>query len=229
MIFSINHSNRKTMTEQRNGSQDTIYHVYNRGNKKDRIFYDYEDYNYFLKALFKYSEELNFVLFCYCLMDNHFHFCCKQKSEKSLTMLMQRLNTSYAMYFNKKYKQVGDIFQGRYKSKIVNSDNYLAYLSMYIHANPIKKGVIALQEYPFSSYSEYYNCQEVHCDHSLILSQFNDSYLEYFVYGQKFKEDRLNSLSSGNNDLEAPPTRYPNPRPTLSDILNQENLIKGEG
>jgi putative transposase len=193
------------MTDSRKTEPQTTYHVYNRGNKKDVIYYDDQDFQYYLKSLIKYSKETNFTIFCYCLMDNHFHFCCKQNSEIALTKLMLKLNTSYAMYFNNKYKQVGHLFQGRFKAKVVDSDMYLAYLSMYIHANPVDKGVYNLSEYKYSSYQEYYNGQALHCDHKPILAQFNDSYLELFFYVQKFKEDRINHLSSQNSAEPEPP------------------------
>ncbi|MDB4940462.1 MAG: transposase like protein [Candidatus Doudnabacteria bacterium] len=192
------------MNRTRVSAPDTIYHVYNRGNKKDILYYDNQDFKYFLDALVKYAEETGFTIYCYCLMTNHFHFCCKQNTETSLAKLMLKLNTSYAMYFNQKYKQVGHIFQGRFKAKVVDSDAYLAYLSMYIHANPVDLGVTTLHEYKYSSYNEYYDCEERICDHKPVLAQFNDSYLEYFVYGHKFKEDRLNHLSYKNGTENSP-------------------------
>lgn len=77
-------------------------------------------------------------LLAYCLMPNHFHFLIKQSSLNSIYYFINSLNTRYVMYFNKKYKRVGPLFQGVYKAVLVEDDSQLLYLSKYIHRNPAK-------------------------------------------------------------------------------------------
>lgn len=76
-------------------------------------------------------------LFAYCLMPNHYHFLLRQKAEKDIEIFMKSMMTRYAMYFNKRYRRVGTLFQDKYKAVLVDSDEQLLYLSRYIHRNPI--------------------------------------------------------------------------------------------
>jgi putative transposase len=94
------------------------------------------------------------TLLAYCLMPNHFHFFIKQKSEVSIDKFMQSLCTRYTMYFNKKYKRVGSLFQGVYKAVLVTSDPQFLHLSRYIHKQALALQGETLQAQP-CSYPEY--------------------------------------------------------------------------
>jgi putative transposase len=85
-------------------------------------------------------------LLAYCLMPNHFHFLVRQSSANSIDRFINSLNTRYVMYFNKKYKRVGPLFQDVYKAVLVKTDEQLLYLSIYIHNNPKAKGSIQSKE-----------------------------------------------------------------------------------
>jgi|SRR3989344_4964416 len=136
------------------------YHIYNRGNSKQKIFLDKKDYNRFLKLIFicNSNRNINFRdifithkniltfdrgstlidLGAYCLMPNHFHLLIKEKSDGNTSLFIKKLATAYVMYFNKKYKRSGSLFEGKFKSQHVNSDRHLKYLFSYIHLNPVK-------------------------------------------------------------------------------------------
>lgn len=136
------------------------YHVYNRGNSKQKIFLDKKDYDRFLKLIFLCNSHKNinfrdlfedaddvFIfdrgdtlvdIGAYCLMPNHFHLLVKEKGEGNTSIFMQKLATAYVMYFNKKYDRTGSLFEGKFKSKHVDSDRYLKYIFSYIHLNPVK-------------------------------------------------------------------------------------------
>ena len=107
-----------------------------------------------LLRLNNFSGDISFI--SYCLMPNHFHLLVKQKNATTIDTFMNSLCTRYAMYFNKKYKRVGVLFQDHYKAVRVASDEQLLHLSRYIHRNPIKllQGG-PLQSYSYSSYQEY--------------------------------------------------------------------------
>jgi putative transposase len=130
-----------------------FYHVYNRGVAKQPIFLEAADKRQFLKILArhldpadtstkndgvtyrKYDQDIE--LLCYCLMGNHFHLLVYMgEDETSLKSLMQAVLTAYTMYFNKKYKRVGTLFQGVFKASRISSDAYLLHISRYIHLNP---------------------------------------------------------------------------------------------
>jgi len=137
---------------------DEYYHIYNRGNSKQKIFHDKEDYERFMKLLLLSNGKNNFKIFfikkdsiyefnrgkqlvnlgAYCLMPNHFHILITQTKEGSISKFMQKLTTGYSMYYNKKYERTGSLFEGKFKSEHVNNDRYLKYLFSYIHLNPIK-------------------------------------------------------------------------------------------
>lgn len=162
------------------------YHIYNRGVEKRKIFLDKEDYFHFLKLLYICNSEKSITLRnigkhfdrgetianigAYCLMPNHFHILVHEKIENGTSVFMKKLLTAYAMYFNKKYKRTGILFQGRFKSEHASTDNYLKYLYAYIHLNPAKlkepkwretknynsKELLSyVKEYPYSSLREY--------------------------------------------------------------------------
>lgn len=133
------------------------YHIYNRGNSKQDIFLDTQDYLVFQQFLylmnmekrvtarevgqFVYSykrEEPLVSIGAYCLMPNHIHILLKQEQENGISKFMQKLSTAHAMYFNKKYTRTGGLFEGAFKSKWVSGDVYLKYLYSYIHLNPMK-------------------------------------------------------------------------------------------
>jgi putative transposase len=169
---------------------DEYYHLYNRGSNKMDIFKDETDYRRFQALLFL-ANGTNPVVFrdiekdeifshergeqqvylgAYCLMPNHFHILLTPAVENGVQNFMQKLATSYSMYFNRKYERTGVLFEGRFKSQHAGEDRYLRYLFSYVHLNPVKLiqhdwrergiGDLAathkyLSRYAFSSYSDY--------------------------------------------------------------------------
>lgn len=145
-------------------SPDEYYHIYNRGNNREPIFLDKQDYTSFLKRLrivlglerdfiglrINPFPAKSFTIIAFCLMANHFHFLIHQNGKIPISSLMNKLSTSYARYFNAKYNRVGNIFQDTFKAKLVDNDEYLMYLSAYIHNNPEKPF-----GYEYSSLNEY--------------------------------------------------------------------------
>lgn len=133
----------------------TIYHVISRGNNKKDIFLDDKDYNVFLKHLKETLEEKEFLLYCYCLMPNHFHLLI-ETLDTPLSKIMQKLLTNYAIYFNYRYEQTGHVFQDRYKAKICDKEEYLFKLLQYIHLNPLRAGITKdINNYKWSSHLVY--------------------------------------------------------------------------
>jgi putative transposase len=145
---------------------DTFYHLYNRGADKRNIFRDKKDYDHFLSLFEKYltpppknsflikntSLHQEIDLICYTLMPNHYHFLVKQHTDKAITKLVRKICTSYSMYFNKKYKRSGTLFEGRFQAVIVETDEQLLHLSRYIHLNSHLAGIFTVKSYPYSSY-----------------------------------------------------------------------------
>lgn len=163
---------------------NSFYHVYNRGVEKRDIFLDQQDYHVFLNLLKLYlspqkeaADQMKTIfpgkrirvrktffgdvsIHSFCLMPNHFHLLLHQQSSNGMTEFVRSVCTSYSMYFNKKYKRVGSLFQGVYKAILVLQDEYLLHLSRYIHRNPLKLtgwNPVNLESYPYSSLSTYLN------------------------------------------------------------------------
>ena len=117
-----------------------IYHVIARGNNKEYIFKEDIDKGYFIKQLKESIDGMNYRVFGYVLMDNHYHILI-QTMDKKLQEIMHQINNKYSKYFNAKYKRVGHVFQGRYKATLVQDERYLIWVLRYIHQNPVQAGI----------------------------------------------------------------------------------------
>ncbi len=113
------------------------YHIINRGVERRCIFMDEKDYLKFLEILDESAKTYTFEVYAYALMGNHYHLLLKTTA-LNLSLLMRQINGRYSIYFNKKYKRVGPLWQGRFKSLFVYDENYLKVLVKYIELNPIK-------------------------------------------------------------------------------------------
>ncbi|MCP4423654.1 MAG: transposase [Chloroflexi bacterium] len=132
------------------------YHIYNRGARRLSIFREEENYLFVLGRLKQYLLEFNLSVIAYVLMPNHYHFLVRQLGEYGAGLLPQRIFNSYSKAYNKRYDHSGTLFEGRYKAKRVNSDPYLRHLCRYIHANPVKDGLVEhIEEWPYSNYLEW--------------------------------------------------------------------------
>lgn len=125
----------------------------------------------------KTLPDKSFELVCYCLMPNHFHLLIKQVANVPVSKLILKVCTSYAMYFNKRHDRVGSLFQDTFKAISIEDNNYLFWLSAYIHKNPIEAGIVDdLKQWQWSSYLDYINERDgILCDKSIILEQLSTS------------------------------------------------------
>lgn len=129
---------------------EAYYHVYARGNSRQKLFLDTHDYQYFINLFERYLSKTarqdrtgliyphfygKLELLCYCLMENHFHLLVYQRDEKALTDFMRGLMASYSRYFNKKYSRSGSPYESRFKASHIDNQTYLTHISRYIHLN----------------------------------------------------------------------------------------------
>ncbi len=135
--------------------EGAAYHVTARGNERRNIFFSKTDYVKFLQYLSEAKKKFNINLHCYVLMSNHYHLLIETPNA-NLSRAMHYINGSYTTYINIKRQRNGHLFQGRYKSILVEKNNYLLELSRYIHLNPVRANMVEKPEdYPHSSYSLY--------------------------------------------------------------------------
>lgn len=181
------------------------YHIFNRGVNRLPVFTDILEYNRFLKILAYYQIEgpkPRFSRFdpqihaidldkkivkivCFCLMSNHFHLVLKQTKDNGITEFLGKISNSYTRYFNTKNGRVGPIFQGEFKSVLVENNEQLLHLSRYVHLNPLVSGITKeLGSYRWSSYLEYLGLSNTNlCSKEIILDQFKspDDYKKFVV------------------------------------------------
>jgi len=138
----------------RQESSTGIYHVMLRGINQENIFHDREDNLKFLDVVKEAKAICNFKLYSYCLMGNHVHLLLR--AEENLGQIFKRIGVAYVYWYNLKYKRVGHLFQDRFKSEVVENNEYFLTVLRYIHQNPIKAGMVKdIQAYEYSSYGEY--------------------------------------------------------------------------
>ena len=133
----------------------TLYHVLSRGNEKREIFRDEKDYLKFLDTLGKMVERFKLEIHAYVLMKNHYHLLIRTK-EANLSRAIQWLGVSYSGWFNRRHQRSGHLFQGRFKSFLIENERYLSAMCHYIHGNPLRAGLARrLSDYRWSSYQAY--------------------------------------------------------------------------
>jgi len=135
--------------------EGALYHVTDRGMEKREIFTETVDYRKFVAYLERCAEHFNLVIHGFCLIPNHYHLECETPNA-NLSRAMQWLNTSYAVYFNRRHDRVGHVFQGRYYSTLVQKERHLLELTRYIHLNPVRAGLVkSPEQYEWSTYRNY--------------------------------------------------------------------------
>jgi len=156
-----------------------LHHIMVRGINKSTIFNDDQDRTKFLERLEKNIVEARCSIYAWVLMTNHVHLLFKSGG-KDISTVMRRLLTWYAMYYNRRYKRTGHLFENRYKSILCDEDNYLLALIRYIHLNPIRARMATtleeLDRYPWSGHSVVMNKRDCSwMDTDYVLLQFNDT------------------------------------------------------
>lgn len=147
-------------------AEDQIYHIFNRGVEKRKIFMDEKDYFRFVHNLYEFNDEdrvynslyffkrnpksievqpqykkernLLVDILSFVLMPNHFHLILKQRTENGIVKFLQKMGTGYTMYFNKRHERVGSLFQGRFKAVLVLKRAHYIHLPFYLHFNPLE-------------------------------------------------------------------------------------------
>lgn len=129
-----------------------VYHVTSRGNGRQQIFLDDEDNRKFLETLGKTLDRFHWLCHAFCLMVNHYHILV-ETPEANLSKGMHHLNAAFCQAHNKRHDRVGHLFQGRFRSIVVDRESYLLELARYVVINPVRAGMVARPEdWPWSSY-----------------------------------------------------------------------------
>ncbi len=120
------------------------------------LFEEKADYEKLKETIEKVKEEMGFKIYAYCFMSNHVHIVMAEKNTGDISLIMKRILTKYARWYNIKYGRSGALIANRYKSVPVELDEYFLQLVRYVHQNPIKAAVAEkIEDYPYSSYHDY--------------------------------------------------------------------------
>ncbi|MBB6215045.1 REP element-mobilizing transposase RayT [Anaerosolibacter carboniphilus] len=199
-------------------SKTGIYHIMLRGIDKRNIFLDDEDRMKFIEKLLKARKTAGFKLYGYCLMDNHVHLLIGEQEEIGISI--KRITVGYVQWHNNKHERTGHLFQNRYMSEVVETEEYLINVLRYIHQNPVKAKITNhAKDYPWSSYQQYilaYNRQEAFVDDQLVKAYFEkdtdfeefmnastkEEFLEYRTT-QKYTDARLRKIFETEIHIDA--------------------------
>ncbi len=172
-----------------------FYHVITRGERKDKIFFNDNDYSKFLEKLGETVDKFIVKIHCYSLMKNHYHLLI-ETPEGNLAKAMHYINTSYSNWFKSKHQIIGSVFQGRYKSILVEKESYLLTLSAYIHLNPVRAAIVDKPEkYRWSSFNDYLRMKKsihwVFSDDILKMFSWEREAYKAFVYNLMIKGNEI--------------------------------------
>lgn len=181
-----------------NIEESFFYHIYNRGNNGGNIFFELENYRYFLKLLNKYISPVADV-YCYCLLKNHFHLLIRVKhlfeintkeltystveSPKYVNASKQFSNffNAYAQAINKRYSRSGSLFEKPFERKRIFEDDYLRKVILYIHNNPIHHSFCSkIEDYKWSSYHAILSSSFTRLRRTDVINLFDSK--ENFIY-----------------------------------------------
>ena len=132
------------------------HHVIQRGNNRQSIFASTADYQTLLHLLDESAKKFQVALHAYVLMSNHFHLLATPATTDGLPQMMQAVGRRYVRYFNDSQKRTGTLWEGRYKSTLIQTDRYLLACMAYMDLNPVRAGLVpGPQDYPWSSYGHF--------------------------------------------------------------------------
>jgi len=214
-----------------------LYHVLSIGNERKEIFNGNEDRKVFLEALAQMSNRFDVEVHAYVLMGNHYHLLLRTK-RANLSKAMQWFGVTYTRRFNLRNARIGHLFQGRFKSILVENESYLLRLSCYIHRNPLRAGMVhRLVDYVWSSYPAYAYGKNYPnwLETDLILSQFpgKDRHRAYRSEIQRYSraekkviEDFRHALLLGSREfIEHIKSTYLKERPE-SELPQQKAVLR---
>ncbi len=173
------------------------YHIYNRGALKSPLYFEPGNYRYFTELLYRCAGEHNVTIIAFCLMPNHFHILIRVEVGGDVPKWIGRVCQAYSMFCNRKYGRVGTSFQQRYQCIHIHNEAYLFHICRYIHANPVKGGLVSHAEsWEHSDYQEWIGVRSrLAIDEEFVRSRYGDA-LTYAT----FVEDLLDVRTLSNKD-----------------------------
>ena len=171
--------------------EDQIYHIYNRGVNKGKIFFSENGYDFFVYKMAFHFRETSSVI-AYCLMPNHFHILVQVKKSEFVRKSLQPFLIAYTLSVNKDQGRIGPLFQGRYQANLINDDAYLLDCVKYIHLNPVKGGLVKTPKaWKYSSYHEFISPNHRSFIESSFIMRFFENLREFISFSEsEIEEDK---------------------------------------
>ena len=161
------------------------HHIIQRGNNRQPVFYDADDYSAFLNWLREAAKNFKVAIHVYVLMPNHVHLLASPADVNGMSRMMQWVGRQYVPYFNKKYQRTGTLWEGRYRATVIDSESYFLTCSRYIELNPVRAGLVtSAADYAWSSYAHHVGQKHdpLITDHSLYWSLGNTPFDRELAY-----------------------------------------------
>jgi putative transposase len=226
------------------------HHVIQRGNNRQPIFLAEEDYRFMLGLLGDYAKEFGVALHAYVLMGNHFHLLVTPEEQRGLPALMQAVGRRYVRYFNDRRGRTGTLWEGRYKSTLVQAERYLLACMVYMDLNPVRAAMVeAPADYPWSSHRHYVGLAQdrLVTPHPMFWALGNTPFAREQAYGnlvaagvtgdtqRRLTNATVHGWALGDSDylkqLERMTPRRPTPRPAgrprrpdMSPIIGRDSV-----
>ncbi len=185
--------------QARRGSKSDFFHVIVRGNGKQVLFEEKKDYRFYISILEKYSKETMVTVCAFCLMENHVHLLLNVTKE-TLAVFMKKMGVCYAAYYNRKYDRTGHLFQDRFLSEAVETEEYLLAAFRYILNNPAAAGICPASEYLWSSYRRY--ADPMSFIDTAVLERILGNWENYARFIDEDNNDHFMEYSSKKNNEE---------------------------
>lgn len=132
------------------------HHIIQRGNNRQPIFAEPADYEQLLAMLEEHARRFHVAVHAYVLMSNHFHLLATPEDAAGIPQMMQAIGRQYVRYFNRRQQRTGTLWEGRYRSTLIQAERYLLACMVYIDLNPVRAGMVSdPAEYPWSSHAHY--------------------------------------------------------------------------
>ncbi len=163
------------------------HHVIQRGNNRQAIFVDPQDYETMQALLVDSAQKFRVAVHAYALMGNHFHLLVTPADSEALPRMMQAVGRSYVRYFNQRHGRSGTLWEGRYRSTLIQSERYLLACMVYIDLNPVRAGLVARPtEWPWSSHAHYLGLRNdrLVTPHALYWALGNTPFAREAAYGE---------------------------------------------
>lgn len=179
------------------------HHIIQRGNNRQVIFVDAQDFETMWQLLVESGKKFGVAVHAYVLMNNHFHLLATPSTNEALPLMMQAVGRSYVRYFNNRHARTGTLWEGRYRSTVIETERYLLACMVYIDLNPVRAGMVAHpRDWHWSSHAHHrgLRADSLVTPHGLYWALGNTPFAREAAYGELLQSGISNSQEMALTD-----------------------------